>query len=174
MKVAKASSLRPRRRAKRLIPALSVACLVAAVPAAHAQEPGVIYEPGSPSAKEYAIPLEEVRREAGGARPGKVEALPFGIGLSRKGGSGADSTPGTAPSGSNRTREGGVRQREGGVRQRRGTRAAAARDSGEPLAGAEDAVAPTLWTLAPFVLVLLPAFLVGLLLARQDRRQPAT
>src|SRR3954452_13533740 len=69
--------------------ALIIATIGACAPVAHAAEPGVVFEPGSPSYKEYAIPLEQARRDAGGAKNG-VESRAFGIGLSlraTKGGS---------------------------------------------------------------------------------------
>ena len=40
-----------------------VAFLLLAAPA-HAQDPGVIIDPGAPSAKEYALPFESERRQA--------------------------------------------------------------------------------------------------------------
>jgi hypothetical protein len=52
-------------------------------PEALAIDPGVVYEPGSPAGKEYALPLEEARREAGS--PGSEGAAPsyegFGVGI---------------------------------------------------------------------------------------------
>src|SRR3954468_4073951 len=72
-----------------VVAALTVGAIGACAPAAGAAEPGVIFEPGSPSYKEYAIPLEQARRDAGGAKNG-VESRAFGIGLSlraTKGGS---------------------------------------------------------------------------------------
>jgi hypothetical protein len=48
-----------------------VAVLVAA-PTSSAQDSGVFIDPDSPSGREYSIPLEEARREAGGPAPGKV------------------------------------------------------------------------------------------------------
>src|SRR5438477_6606461 len=76
----------------RALRALAPAVLAAALlwPAqAHAIDPGVIYEPGSPSAKEYAIPLEEARREAGSPGGGKNPAYAaFGVGIKPPGGRG--------------------------------------------------------------------------------------
>ena len=144
--------------------ALAVAGAVACAPAAHGQEPGVVYEPGSPSEKEYAIPLEEARNEAGGDRPGREEALAFGIGLSPKGrGSG---------SGRGSDRVGGGEARGSGGR---GAGAQGSRSDGlaERLADAEDAGAPFLWRLGPLLFVLLPALIVAVLLARRDRQGPA-
>jgi hypothetical protein len=47
---------------------LAAIVLLACAPGAAAQEPGVTLDPDSPSAKEYAIPLESARR---GAEPGR-------------------------------------------------------------------------------------------------------
>src|SRR5215211_2390331 len=74
-----------RRRCGTLI---AMACALAVwgvgVPVAGAAEPGVVYEPGSPSYKEYAIPLEEARRDAGGGSSNGIDSRAFGIGLSRR------------------------------------------------------------------------------------------
>jgi hypothetical protein len=64
-------------------------------PAAFAQEPGVFVDPDSPAGKEYALPLEQARREAAGdATPpgrgvpgGRGEPL-FGVGIERASGAG--------------------------------------------------------------------------------------
>ena len=144
------------------------------MPVAAAQEPGVVYEPGSPSYKEYSIPLEEARRDAGGGIPNSIESRPFGIGLSSRRGGGSQS---------GRATRGGSGADAGGRRApvRRGDKAASGGDrarSGdlrERLADAEAAGAPFLWELAPLLLVLLPALLVGLLLARRGpEERPAT
>lgn len=56
---------------------------------AGAVEPGVTVDPGSPSAKEYALPLEAARRDASGesgkpVAPGERDAPLFGAGVTRK------------------------------------------------------------------------------------------
>ena len=140
----------------------------ALVPSAVAQEPGVIYEPGSPSDKEYAIPLEEARRDAGGGRPGTTEALAFGIGISStagsRGGSGGRETGGRRTGSAKRTDQDSARP---GSKQAPGL--------AERLADAEDAGAATIWKLGPLLIVLLPALLVALLLARRGSgEEPAT
>jgi hypothetical protein len=149
--------------------------MAATAPGAGAQEPGVVYEPGSPSYKEYSIPLEEVRRDAGGGIPNSIESRAFGIGLSRRGGGGPGSGPDDA------ARDGFGRSADGGREPaRRGDRAATGDGAGpgdlrRQIADAEAAGAPFLWELAPLLLVLLPALLVGLLLARRGTEQrPAT
>lgn len=167
MEAIKVSSLQECRRAALAVAACALVASGGAGSAAHAQEPGVVYEPGSPSAKEYAIPLEEARTDAGGAIPGSAETRAFGIGISRRGrGQGG---PGSAV---------GVNGQKG---SRRGTRAGKARADGETrgesrglterLAEAEAAGAPALWRLVPFLLVLLPGLLVGVLLARRGAQQ---
>ncbi len=165
---AKVSS-RPSHRRVRLATATFAALVAAAVPAASAQEPGVVYEPGSPSDKEYAIPLEQVRRDAGGARPGKVEALAFGIGVSSRGRRDPRSQAGRAGRSGSPAR---AKQRP----QPRASRAtgAQARQFTERLADAEAADAPSAWKLGPLLVVLLPGLLVGLLLARREGAGPAT
>lgn len=135
----------------------------------------MVYEPGSPSYKEYSIPLEEVRRDAGGGIPNSIESRAFGIGLSRRGGGGPGSRSGGAASGgSGRSADGDRGPARRGDTGRSG-------DTTEPgdlrrrIADAEAAGAPFLWELAPLLLVLLPALLVGLLLARRGTEQrPAT
>jgi hypothetical protein len=74
------------------IPALAVlaaGALAAAPGAAAGQEPGVVVDPGSPAGKEYAIPVDRARRDAGVDRAphastgGSAEAKPelFGAGI---------------------------------------------------------------------------------------------
>lgn len=66
---------------------ITVAAVVAAAPAvAVAAEDGVTIDPGSPSAKEYALPLETARRDATGdsdkpVSPGARTSEPFGVGV---------------------------------------------------------------------------------------------
>ncbi len=168
MEAIKVSSLSSRRRARLAVVACALAASGGAATVAHAQEPGVVYEPGSPSAKEYAIPLEEARRDAGGARPGRIESLPFGIGLSRRGRGDSGSRSGGGTRGSSNRGAAGRDTKTG-----RGG-GAESDDLRDRLAEAEAAAAGSLWTLGPLLLVLLPGLLVGLLLARRERGQPAT
>src|SRR4051794_35516223 len=152
--------------------ALTVGAIGACAPAAGAAEPGVIFEPGSPSYKEYAIPLEQARRDAGGAKNG-VDSSAFGIGLSKratKGGASRGRGPGKG--GGNRTGAGA----DGGGRtaaQPKGSDTADSSGLEKRLAEAESADAPLVWRLGVPLLVLLPALLVGLLLfVRRDRGLP--
>jgi len=161
----KVSYLFSRPRTGLAVAACALAASGAAATVAPAQEPGVVYEPGSPSAKEYAIPLEEARTDAGGAIPGSAETRAFGIGISRRG----------RPRGGSAAGERGSRpaDRRGGKRTDRGS-AADSRGLRERLAEADAEGAPAFWKLAPLLLVLLPGLLVGLLLARRGGQHPAT
>jgi hypothetical protein len=70
---------------------VSVACITIcgtlSLPgAALAQEPGVHFDPGSPSGKEYAIPLAEGRAEGAGTKNQRAAGdVPFGVGISPPG-----------------------------------------------------------------------------------------
>jgi hypothetical protein len=72
------------------VPILIALILAAlAAPPASAQEDGVFVDPDSPAGKEYAVPLEEARREASGASAGgssgdRGGGQPlFGVGIER-------------------------------------------------------------------------------------------
>ena len=176
MESAKLAS-QPSHRRVAVAATMLVACLLlAAVPAAHAQESGVVYEPGSPSDKEYAIPLEQARRDAGGELPGRVEARAFGIGLSRiapprrKDGGGSGARSGAVERGSSSARRGGGATVDAG---RRG--GPEVRDLRARLADAEDVGAPAIWRLGPLLLALLPALIVALVMVSlRKRQQPVT
>jgi hypothetical protein len=158
MKPVKVSSACRRLRAPLIAAAFAAVWIGAAVPAAGAKEPGVIYEPGSPSYKEYSIPLEEARRDAGGGIRGSIDSRAFGIGLLPRGRTASGSAQ-NGRKGSHRGARTGRAQRGGGAAESGGL--------SKGLAEAEAAGAPALWTLVPLLLVLLPALLVGLLLARR-------
>jgi hypothetical protein len=73
--------------------ALLCACAGAALAlpsSASAQiDPGVVYDPGSPAGKEYAIPLVEGRSDAAGTTNQRQGAnVPFGVGITPPGGKG--------------------------------------------------------------------------------------
>ncbi len=85
----------------------TVACTVVVVAApAAAQDPGVFIDPESPTAKEYALPLENERRLADPSTPsdaaipqGRHVSPAFGEGIrggSDRSASGGNSAPGTA------------------------------------------------------------------------------
>lgn len=76
--------------ARRLIAALAAAASVSGAAPALAQESGVRIDPESPSAKEYAIPLEDARRRADPSRApsapveqGMRSSPLFGAGITR-------------------------------------------------------------------------------------------
>ena len=167
----KVSTLFSRRRAGLAAAACVLAASGGAATVAHAQEPGVVYEPGSPSAKEYAIPLEEARTDAGGAIPGSAETRAFGIGISRRGGGGRGPGAGGAAAGAVNAKGSRGGARKGGARTDGGS-GVEPRGLRERLAEAEAASAPALWKLAPLLLVLLPGLIVGLLLARRGGPPP--
>jgi hypothetical protein len=79
-------------------------------------EPGVHVDPGSPAAKEYALPLSQGRQTGGGATSSAGPETPFGAGIkpprsggpgSRSGGAGGSSRSGGA-GGSSRSRGAGA------------------------------------------------------------------
>lgn len=77
---------------------LTMIFVLAIAPSALAQEDGVTLDPGAPSAKEYALPLESARRDLSGAgdapvRQGARGAPMFGEGVSREGEGGRATTP---------------------------------------------------------------------------------
>jgi hypothetical protein len=67
-----------------------------AAPAA-ALEPGVHVDPGSPAAKEYALPLSQARQTGGGSTSPGASETPFGVGIEppKSGGSGKSGGGGT-------------------------------------------------------------------------------
>jgi hypothetical protein len=67
--------------------------------AAAALEPGVHVDPGSPAAKEYALPLSQARRTGAGSTPTASSETPFGAGIKPpgSGGGGSGSHDGRSP-----------------------------------------------------------------------------
>ncbi len=93
------STLAPMRRPLRLL-TIAVVALGLLAPAALAQsspEPGVTVDPSSPSAKEYALPVDKARKDAQGKKSSKKkdDSQLFGAGVKPSGGSGT-STPAPA------------------------------------------------------------------------------
>jgi hypothetical protein len=80
--------------------ALAVTCSSASALTGTELEPGVHVDPGSPAAKEYALPLNQARQT--GARPASHERSPeaalFGAGIDPPG-SGGSKPPGSHPRG---------------------------------------------------------------------------
>jgi hypothetical protein len=77
-------------RAMALALVLTTTMFAAATPA-WAQEEGVTLDPGDPAAKEYALPHEQARREAGSdptapVEPGRRDSALFGEGVQPDGG----------------------------------------------------------------------------------------
>jgi hypothetical protein len=67
--------------------------------AATGLEPGVHVDPGSPAAKEYALPLNQARK-TGTSTAGSAAAAPFGAGIhSGRGSGGSPSVGGASPKG---------------------------------------------------------------------------
>ena len=69
---------------------LVISCSAASVQAASGLEPGVHIDPGSPAAKEYALPLNQARQTGASSPAGSsaAAAAPFGAGIHPPGGSG--------------------------------------------------------------------------------------
>jgi hypothetical protein len=92
---------------------LAVVWLVLAAPAS-AQQGGVFVDPDSPAGKEYAIPIEQARRQASGspggsaAEPGgrAAQAPLFGAGITREGASGGGGSSGAGSDTSGREANG--------------------------------------------------------------------
>lgn len=59
--------------------------------AAPGLEPGVHADPGSPAAKEYALPLNQARQAGSARKGGSSRVAPFGAGIHPSGGSGSGS-----------------------------------------------------------------------------------
>lgn len=76
--------------------AFAVSCLAAPVPAAFGLEPGVHVDPGSPAAKQYALPLNQARQTGAGptGHEGSSANVPFGAGI-KPPGAGGSSHPGS-------------------------------------------------------------------------------
>jgi hypothetical protein len=142
---------------------LAVAGAALAAPgAASAQiDPGVVYDPGSPAGKEYAIPLAEGRSDAAGTSdPREGANIPFGVGVKPPGGKGGGKpgNPTGATGGSDRNARGEVPGANAG-------------ESSEELAAriarAEEPSGTAARTFLLALAVLLPAALLALVLMRK-------
>lgn len=71
-----------------------VCSFVTSAGAATSLEPGVHVDPGSPAAKEYALPLNQARGTGSAPTAGPAAAAPFGAGIHPGGGSGSRSADG--------------------------------------------------------------------------------
>ena len=143
-----------------LLPALAVV-LGATIPAAPAgAQPGVHVDPGSPAGKEYALPLDQARREArggGGSDSGRQKSPTgrsalFGEGIEPSRGRGAGKTAGGAAHG------------KGGASRAQSSGSEAARRLGAPASAG--AGSPELTDGGIALAVLLAAGGLGLLLRR--------
>jgi hypothetical protein len=65
--------------------------------AAPGLEPGVHADPGSPAAKEYALPLDQARQAGSPSKRGSSRVAPFGAGIHPSGGAGSGSSAGKLP-----------------------------------------------------------------------------
>jgi hypothetical protein len=74
--------------------ALAVSCSAAPVQAATGLEEGVHADPGSPAAKQYALPLNQARQTGAGpaGRESSSASVPFGAGIHPPGSGGAPHT----------------------------------------------------------------------------------
>jgi hypothetical protein len=123
------------------MPRAIVAFLIAslALPAAaQAQGRGVFVDPESPAGKEYAIPLEEARRQAAPdaeSRPGDAGSRLFGAGITRAPGA---SAAGGGPAGDGSAGSGGGGEPDGAA-GRGGGRGAGKAADGEVLGAEESA-----------------------------------
>jgi hypothetical protein len=73
---------------------LAMSCSTASGQAVTGLEPGVHIDPGSPAAKEYALPLNQGRQTGASLREGSPAAALFGAGIHSRGGSGGGSSAG--------------------------------------------------------------------------------
>jgi hypothetical protein len=141
-------------------------------PEARAIDPGVVYEPGSPAGKEYALPLEEARREAGspgsgGSRP-SYEAFGVGVGPAGQGGGESD-RGGDGARGETREADGDGGGADGDGGDERGDIAV----SRAGLAEAESAGGSFGWSAMIILAVLLPGALLAFGLGRLQRGRGA-
>jgi hypothetical protein len=122
------------------MPKVSVACIAICgtlgLPGvALAQEPGVHFDPGSPSGKEYAIPLAEGRAEGAGTKNQRAAAdVPFGVGITPPGpgdGRGGGGAPGGGPEAPGTTGGDGPRGETGGAKSSGAGRREAGGGAGE-------------------------------------------
>jgi hypothetical protein len=187
--------------ALRTLGALVVASLALLLPAgaAYAIDPGIHFDPGSPSGKEYAIPLSQGRAEGAGNLNQHGAATPFGVGIRPPGGGGGSGTGGgggssTGGGGSGKGAVGGsglvgnggsgkVAGGSGGPGAGGSGANAAGRGKGSSspssvsdlrgrIADAEHTGGTGIWNLGIVLAVVLPAVLLALLLRRRPKHRP--
>jgi hypothetical protein len=160
--------LRLGRRAAAIAP---IAFALAFPLSAQAIDPGVNYDPGSPSGKEYAIPLVHGRAVGAGTSDQRAAAnVPFGSGIEPPGGGGSAPATGTRHgSGTGKT---GKTGKGTGTNGSRGSAAVLSAKERSRLLSAEEPGGTGLMTVGIALAVLLPALLVAALLRRRPE-QPA-
>jgi hypothetical protein len=158
----------------------------AATPAAAAPSktlaPGVYIDPGSPVAKEYAIPLAQARA-GGGSGGGSGSGQPFGSGITRAPNAPSPvpaGTGGASPAAAAPTRRPRVKKLPSSVQHRSGSQDRAGHVVASPAAPAalpgsshSGAGAGIAWMLGAAALVLALGGLGGAVLARVGRRTNA-
>lgn len=166
---------RTRGRIRRCVAAAAPAALVLVFPlSAHAIDPGVNYDPGSPAGKEYAIPFVQGRAEGAGTTNQRAAAnTPFGVGITPPGGgTGGGSDRGGGGNGSAGGAGGGNAAGGTGAGANGGGKGVgASRALRGRIAQAEDPGGTGLWTLGIALAVLLSATLFALVF--RPRRQQA-
>jgi hypothetical protein len=175
---ASAAAHRSGRAIRRLTVALLSLLSLGLPPGAAAQDEGVFFDPGSPAGKEYAIPLEQARREAaGGGRPDGSATLgrgPAAGGGAIAGGGAGRAAPlfgaGISQRGSSR-RGAGDRQR--GSAQGRSAEGVPLSATGSAGAGGEGP-SGTLWALGAAAGVLIAGCILGLLMRLGLRRRSSS
>jgi hypothetical protein len=130
--------------------------------AASAQiDPGVVYDPGSPAGKEYAIPFAEGRSDAAGTTNQREGAnIPFGVGIKPPGGKGGGKDG--APAGGTGGDKGSAGAQVTGGRPGESSQQLAAR-----IAAAEQPPGTAARTFLLALAVLAPAGLLALLLMQR-------
>jgi hypothetical protein len=154
---------------------LVLSVLAVAAPAAVAQDDEVFVDPGSPSGKEYALPVDSARKQAAkDAQKGSARAQPaplFGEGV---GDTDAASTSSAAPAGGGGSGSGGDRRRAAGDDSAPGAaggeRASAAPATLKSQVAAPDGGLGLVTVLAAGLAVLALGGAIGLLLRRRATR----
>jgi hypothetical protein len=144
-----------------LVLAVAAGALAAPGTASAQIDPGVVYDPGSPAGKEYAIPLAEGRSDAAGTSdPREGANIPFGVGIKPTGGKGGGKPGG--PTGATGGSGRGARGEVPGAKAGESSEELAAR-----IARAEEPSGTAARTFLLALAVLLPAALLALVLMRK-------
>jgi hypothetical protein len=144
-----------------LVLAVAAGALAAPGTASAQIDPGVVYDPGSPAGKEYAIPLAAGRSDAAGTSdPREGANIPFGVGIKPTGGKGGGKPGG--PTGATGGSGRGARGEVPGAKAGESSEELAAR-----IARAEEPSGTAARTFLLALAVLLPAALLALVLMRK-------